>query len=36
MLVIPEHGRLKQGDTEFKASLGYKAKPCLKKIKQNK
>lgn len=26
----PSVGRLKQGDWEFLASLGYKGKPCLK------
>jgi hypothetical protein len=28
---IPTLGRLRQEDGEFKDSLGYKTKPCLKK-----
>jgi hypothetical protein len=30
MSVIPALGRLRHGDYEFKVSLGYKARPCLK------
>jgi hypothetical protein len=31
MPVIPELRRLRQEDLEFKVSLGYTEKPCLKK-----
>jgi hypothetical protein len=31
MPVIPALGRLRQEDHEFKASLVYKPRPCLKK-----
>jgi hypothetical protein len=33
MPVTPAIGRLSQGDCEFKFSLGYIARPCLKKTK---
>jgi hypothetical protein len=35
MLVIPALGRLQQENNEFKVSLGYIVRPCLKKIYQN-
>jgi hypothetical protein len=31
MSVIPEQGRVRQEDWEFKTSLGFKVRPCLKK-----
>jgi hypothetical protein len=34
--IIPAFGRLRQEDHEFKTSLGYVAKPCLKKRKRKK
>jgi hypothetical protein len=33
MLVILAFGRLRQENHEFKSGLGYKARPCLKKLK---
>jgi hypothetical protein len=33
MLGIPAFGRLRQEDCKFKTSVGYRARPCLKKIK---
>jgi hypothetical protein len=33
--VIPALRRLRQEDSEFKASLGYTAKPCVKNIQTN-
>jgi hypothetical protein len=33
--VIPVLGKLRQEGCEFKGSLGYIAKPCLKKRKNN-
>jgi hypothetical protein len=33
MSEIPALKRLRLEDHEFKASLGYRARPCLKKIK---
>jgi hypothetical protein len=35
MPVIPVLGKLRQADSKFEASLGYKVRPCLK-IKQKK
>jgi hypothetical protein len=32
--VIPAPRRLRQEDQEFKASVGYVARPCLKQTKQ--
>jgi hypothetical protein len=34
--VIPAHGRLRQENHEFEASLGYTVTPCLDKNKTNK
>jgi hypothetical protein len=34
--IIPAVRRLRQEDLEFKASLGYTAKPCLKKENKKK
>jgi hypothetical protein len=34
MFVIPVLGRLRQEDHEFKGSLGYIERHCLKKTKQ--
>jgi hypothetical protein len=36
MLAIPEQGKLKQEDSEFDISLGYVARPCLKKWKEGR
>jgi hypothetical protein len=36
MPVIPALGRLRQEDPEFKTSLGYIVKLCLKKKKKEK
>jgi hypothetical protein len=32
--VIPELGKLRQEDNEFKANLGYIANPCFKDKKE--
>jgi hypothetical protein len=34
MPIAPEPGRLRQENFKFEASLGYTAKPCLKKRKR--
>jgi hypothetical protein len=34
--IIPVLGRLRQKDSKFKDSLGYIARPCLKKKMQEK
>jgi hypothetical protein len=34
--LIPELGRLRQEDHEFKVSLGYITRPCLKKVKKSR
>jgi hypothetical protein len=36
MLVIPALGMLRQEDFKFKASRGYTARPCLKKMRELK
>jgi hypothetical protein len=38
MLIIPEFGRLRKKDRVIKASLNYRARPCLKinKLTNNK
>lgn len=33
MQVTPVHRRLRQEDSDFKNSLGYRETPCLKKIR---
>jgi hypothetical protein len=35
MLIIPAHGRLRQEDEEFEASLGYTERSYLKKKKKS-
>jgi hypothetical protein len=35
MLVIPAHGRLREEDCEFKVSLVYIVRPCLKTKSRN-
>jgi hypothetical protein len=34
--LIPALGRLRQGNGEFDDSLYYRARPCLKKMKEKK
>jgi hypothetical protein len=36
MPAIPALGRLRQEDYKFKANLGYRVKPCLKKNQTKK
>jgi hypothetical protein len=34
MPVIPALGRLRQGHCQLKPSLGYRVRPCLKKMRE--